>query len=376
MTKLKSTCRSFSLKELLTAVGISAFILIFFLWGIIEPDRETSTSERRTLAQLPALSLGTVLDGSFMSGYEDYSVDQFPVRDAFRRLKAITSFYILNQSDTNGIYLADGHASRLEYPLDYDSVDYAIGRIENIYSSYLKDTDAKVYLCVIPDKNYTLAKENGYPSLDYEELDSILSDRLGSFAEKIDISSLLTPEDYYSTDIHWRIERITDVAALLAEKMDAPFDGSQLSEVKLDTPFYGVYYGQSALPLPADSISYLTSPTIESATAYDYESSREIPIYNMELAVGRDAYDMYLNGTRSHMTIESPNAAGDKELVIFRDSFGSSIAPILLESYSKITLVDIRYLQSSLVGRFVDFDSQDVLFLYSVPVLNNSETMK
>ena len=85
---------------------------------------------------------------------------------------------------------------------------------------------------------------------------------------------------------------------------------------------------------------------------------------------------MYLNGSRSLITIESPNAAGDKELVIFRDSFGSSIAPILLESYSKITLVDIRYLQSSLVGRFVDFDSQDVLFLYSVPVLNNSETMK
>ena len=137
-----------------------------------------------------------------------------------------------------------------------------------------------------------------------------------------------------------------------------------------------MYYGQSALPLPADSISYLTSPAIESATAYDYESSREIPIYNMELAVGRDPYEMYLNGSRSLITIESPNAAGDKELVIFRDSFGSSIAPILLESYSKITLVDIRYLQSSLVGRFVDFDSQDVLFLYSVPVLNNSETMK
>ena len=62
--------------------------------------------------------------------------------------------------------------------------------------------------------------------------------------------------------------------------------------------------------------------------------------------------------------------------MIFRDSFGSSIAPLFAESYSKITLVDIRYLPSEMVGRFVTFDNQDVLFLYSTPVLNNSVTMK
>ena len=60
---------------------------------------------------------------------------------------------------------------------------------------------------------------------------------------------------------------------------------------------------------------------------------------------------------------------------IFRDSFGSSIAPLLSEGYAKITLVDIRYLRADLLERFIEFKNQDVLFLYSTSVLNHSETL-
>ena len=62
--------------------------------------------------------------------------------------------------------------------------------------------------------------------------------------------------------------------------------------------------------------------------------------------------------------------------MIFRDSFASSLAPLLAEGYSKITLVDIRYLSPVLLGRFVDFHGQDVLFIYSTLVINNSTIIK
>ena len=96
----------------------------------------------------------------------------------------------------------------------------------------------------------------------------------------------------------------------------------------------------------------------------------------MEKAYGKDPYELFLSGALSLITIENPNATTDKELVIFRDSFGSSIAPLLVEGYAKITLVDIRYISSDIVGNFVDFDNQDVLFLYSTLILNNSVTLK
>ena len=87
-------------------------------------------------------------------------------------------------------------------------------------------------------------------------------------------------------------------------------------------------------------------------------------------------YEVFLSGSRSLLTIENPNASTDRELIIFRDSFGSSIAPLLVKDYAKVTLVDIRYIQIDVLDRFLTFEGQDVLFLYSTLVLNNSSTIK
>ena len=89
-----------------------------------------------------------------------------------------------------------------------------------------------------------------------------------------------------------------------------------------------------------------------------------------------DPYELFLSGSKSLLTIENPYAESDRELVMFRDSFGSSLAPLLVSGYAKITLVDIRYISPELLDRFIDFESQDVLFIYSAPVLNNSITLK
>ena len=98
-------------------------------------------------------------------------------------------------------------------------------------------------------------------------------------------------------------------------------------------------------------------------------------IYDMKKANGKDPYEMYLSGPVSLITIENQDTTSDKELIIFRDSFASSITPLLIEAYSKITLVDIRYLRSDFLDKFIDFNHQDILFLYSSLVLNNSETL-
>ena len=92
---------------------------------------------------------------------------------------------------------------------------------------------------------------------------------------------------------------------------------------------------------------------------------------------GVDSYDVFLWGARSLIQIENPNCDNEKELVIFRDSFTSSLAPLMINGYSKITLVDIRYVQSGMVGNLVEFkDNQDILFIYSTTILNNSTAFK
>ena len=60
----------------------------------------------------------------------------------------------------------------------------------------------------------------------------------------------------------------------------------------------------------------------------------------------------------------------DKELIIVRDSFGSSLAPLLAEGYKSIYVVDIRYVMPDMLGMFIDFEGKDVLFMYSALILN------
>ena len=99
-------------------------------------------------------------------------------------------------------------------------------------------------------------------------------------------------------------------------------------------------------------------------------------LYQKEKLTGSDPYEMYLSGNQPLVRMENPNATTERELVIFRDSFGSAIAPLLLQSYKTVTLLDVRYMNPELIGQFVTFDRQDVLFLYSTLILNESATLR
>ena len=357
----------------ITAVMV-AFFLVISVFAWVKPSDEFSASERRKLAQFPELSFKTVISGGFMSSFENYTLDQFPLRDKFRTLKALVALNVFNQSANNDIYVVDGFASKIEYPLNEESVERAGDRFRYVYEKYLKDANTKNYLSIIPDKNYFLGTENGYLSIDYEKMICLLRENT-DFLKYIDITKELEIEDFYKTDTHWREENIVDVAEKIGKEMGTNVKAEY--DVKtLENDFYGVYYGQSALPLEAEEIKYLTNDVLKNCKVFDYQNNKEISVYDMEKAEGKDPYEMFLGGPLSLVTLENEKAKTDKELIIFRDSFGSSIAPLLVEGYKKITLVDIRYIHPNLLGNYIEFNSQDVLFLYSTSVLNNSETIK
>lgn len=361
-------------KDMALVVLTCIFLYGFLLWAVLKPVDAESVSERRPLAAPPAVSWDAVVSGAFMADFEEYALDQFPLRDRLRTVKALTSLYAFRQKDNNGVYLRDGYISKLDYPLDLPSVDYAASRFRYVYEQYLADKDMAVYLSVIPDKNCYMAAEHGAPALDYAGLADALRTRL-DFAQYIDLFPFLELSDYYRTDSHWRQETITDAARYLAGQMGATLSGGYTRHLA-EAPFYGVYYGQAALPLPGEELYYLSHTALEDCRVYDYETGTDIPLYDPEQATGRDPYAFFLAGPKSLLKIENPNAATEKELILFRDSFGSSIAPLLAEGYASITLVDIRYLSPSMLGRFISFTGQDVLFLYSTSVLNHSETIK
>ena len=346
--------------------------LVFFgitVMAWVKPADSVSATERRQLKQFPDLSMETIFNGKFMEQFEEYTLDQFPMRDTFRSIKAMTHLYVFRQADNNDVYQVDGYVSKLDYPLSQKALEKAVRKYQSIYDTYIAGTDAKVYHSIIPDKNAFLAKENGYPSYNYEEMYDYLVDHLPDMTY-IDITGLLDVEDYYYTDTHWKQEKIVDVAQTLGKAMGVTLQ-AEYEAMTLDLPFYGVYYGQLALPIAPDQIKYLEHEMFADCTIINHEKNQEMTMYDMDKAMGRDPYEIYLSGSLSVITIENPHATTQKELVIFRDSFGSSLVPLLVEGYAKITVLDARYLNEVMIGNFVTFEDQDVLFIHSTGVLNN-----
>jgi len=232
-----------------------------------------------------------------------------------------------------------------------------------------------VFVSVVPDKGYYLAEENGYLAMDYDRLFEIMSGMEG--AVYVPLTDCLTGTDYYRTDTHWRQERLFAASERLCNSMNIPAPNQgEYRPTAATEPFYGVYYGQAALPMEPDVLYTLESDILEQCTVYNYETNTTLGIYDRSKLTGSDLYEVFLSGSVSLLRIDNPNAQTDRELILFRDSFGSAIAPLLVQGYRSITLVDIRYLSSAMLDRFIDFYGQDVLFLYSTIVLNNSETLR
>ena len=338
------------------------------LWAWFIPSKQISEAERRPLAQRPAFS------EKFQTEFEAYSLDQFPLRQSFRRLKSLFHTGVLGQKDNNGIYLTQGTAVKQEYPLSTDSVKHAIGRLQKIYDGFL--SESRCFYAIIPDKGYYLGKDSGHLTMDYDALYAQMAEGL-PWAQEIDLRPVLSGQDYYRTDTHWRQENLIPAASALCEGLGVtPPKAEDFTPKAVKRPFYGVYYGQAALPMEPDTLYLMESDLLRQCTVYDHETGKYGSVYDMTKLDSRDLYDVYLSGARALLTIENPNAGTDRELIVFRDSFGSAIVPLLMADYAKVTLVDIRYLQPTLLGQFLDFHGQDVLFLYSTLVLNSSAALK
>ncbi len=362
------------IKNLSVIVSMSALIAGFSIWNVLKYPETYSFSERRTLAQMPELNSQNIVSGDFMDNFEYYVADQFPMRDKIRGIKSFSELYVFQKADVNGLYVKNGHIVKKEDPLNIEMLGYAGDKFRYIYNSFIKDSNSEVYFSIIPEKNLFLS--DGKTDAYYKRLSEEMRKRT-EYMTYIDIMPLLSADDYYKTDSHWKQESISDVALQIASAMGTDAECSY-TENTLSAPFYGVYYGQLGLPFEPDTIKYLTNETINSSvvTSYSKGYPEVTDIYNMEKASGKDPYEMFLSGSEAFITINNPVSKTDRELVIFRDSFGSSFAPLLIESYSKITLIDIRYMQSSVLDSFIEFDDQDVLFLYSSSLLNSSTALR
>ncbi len=348
----------------LTYVCFAAFFAVMCLCAGFLP-RDYSDAERRPLAQLPEnITWAGVLDGSVIEKWEDFSVDQFPLRESFRGLKAAFQWKFYNLKENNGLALQDGYFAQITPEFTEGLVDYSLGRLSYVYEKYAAGNS---WVCIVPDKNYYLGRDHGYVMPDYAGLIADVRSALPG-ATYVDIFDDLTLESYYRTDTHWRQEAILGAAETLCDALGIPVGENYIRHTL--EGFRGVYYGQSALSPQPDVLTYLSNSMLVNCTVYDYETGKTAGIYDREKFYGKDGYDVFLGGTKALLRIDNPAAETRRELVVFRDSFGSSMIPLLVQGYKTVYVVDIRYVSPDALGHYISTEGKDTLFLYSALILN------
>lgn len=358
------------IKNIIVTISFLSVLIIMLIINFMKKDIEISLSERRRLQQFPEFSIEKLLDGSFFEKFEKYTMDQFIKREEFRSLKTNIEVGILKKKDCNNIYEFDKSLIEQIYSLNEKSVVNMTNKMNEINNKYLTENN-KIYYTIVPDKNYFVNSDN--LKLDYRKLKNMMGNNL-EWAEYIEIFDCLDLSCYYLTDSHWKQEKLQKVVDRIASKMKVMVEGEyqEQSVVK----FKGVYAGQFPIKTESDEIRILTNTVIENCKVYNYEKDIISKVYDIEKINAPDKYDIYLSGATPLLIIENLNSSEDKELIVFRDSYASSLIPLLIEGYSKITVIDTRYISPKILGSYVEFNNQDVLFVYSTLLINNSTSLK
>lgn len=354
------------LKNIVVVVSFSLIIFGFFILNLISPDKDVSISERRNLKLFPEFTLKRVINGEFFKDFDEYSMDQFYKREDFRNLKIKLDMLTLGNYKSTSVY--NGYIYESLYPLNEKSVINLTSKINKIKELYLNDSN-KVYFSLIPDKSYYMEKSL---KLDYDKMISLYKNNVSG--EYIDLFKVLDLEDYYKTDTHWKEERLEKVANELGKALGVTLDNNHtLEEV---TGFNGVYGSRLILKEELDKITAVHNEYIDESLVTDLVTNKQMSIYDKSKVSSLDKYDIYLDGASSLIKIFNPLSNNNRRLVIFRDSYSSSLAPLLISGYQEIILVDTRYISPKILQNYIDFNGADILFLYGVIMANDSYSIR
>lgn len=258
-----------------------------------------------------------------------------------------------------GILLYGGAwGAEVQYAEDVNAYRVALGSNVNIYSMVLP-TNVSYYL----PENYQDLVES-----EKDDLDSIAKNLKG--VVNVDAYTALLrhkKEDIYSrTDHHWQPLGAYYAAEEFAKVADVPF--ADISEYKKHVlkDYIGTLYGytqSSTLLNNPEPFVYYEPKTEVKVTQYSQSFTDPV---ETQLFVNPDILDnssyYLIFGMDDNIRHVETSCKNGRTLVIFKDSYGNALLPVLTSSFENIYLCDIRYFEKNAVNFIKEVGATDVLF--------------
>lgn len=402
------------------AVLFALFISVFFLVDVFNSDRAFSEFENTSLAQKPAFSWSSFVDGSFGSKYVKYINEQFLGRDNWISMKAVADMG-LGRIESHGVTYGDDHylMEKLEivedqnYPANAGTnivKQTSLNRSNGMVSSFLQMYDQPITFSLVPNSYAILEDEvpTGFPGADQQAYTQQIYRTLSEADDQLEIvdfsDTLSQHKDeyiYYRTDHHWTtLGAYYAYVAYCEQKGLTPVSLEELEENKVED-FYGTFYSKAKRPSqPADTITWYDVDVDEFAFVANLQQDKQLAqlgevvqedglellrvdgMMDRRKFEVRDKYAAFMWGNSGYVKIKSSHNLNHQEgktsrLLLFKDSYANSMIPYLTYNYDEIIVVDLRYMAKSTKDLMQEeFDDIFVMYNFSTYVSGASDLAK
>ena len=344
----------------------AVLIIVITIADLLGSQVVFSSLENRYLTTRPNFVWENVVDGDYMSKYENYIDDQFFMRQTWMRSK---SFFerVVGKTETNNVVIGTGGYLFHKFISLPDQFDKNVEIIESFSKRY---TDLPMSFLLAPN-SYEVLKSHvpfGLYNIPQEEVIKNFYRRISSSnIQGIDTLAAFGahPSEnlYYKLDHHWTTEGASVAyTAWCASKGYEPVDLSQWKKIYVDD-FKGTFYSATkVLYEESDIIEYYDMP--HASVTIDGKVYQGL--YDLSYADGKDKYGLFLYNNPGRLTIQSTYKDAKGSLIVFKDSYANSFLPFLTLHYETIEVVDLRYFHGDVTDLMKSEHYDEVLFLYNL----------
>ena len=368
------------------------------------PKQERSENENRTLAEFPDLvdhtrmdkaeGLGDVVGAikwdyitvrdkdSWMDDFETYFADHLVGREDWVRTKNEIE-NLAGKKEINGVYTLDDQMIQVFKEYNEDDVLKSLNAMNKFAETH---PDMQVSLMLAPTAQEIFSSEipsyAGYLSeksfIDecYKKMNGITT---------IDSLSFLSghKNDYvfYRTDHHWT--SLGAYYAYCAAAKTLGYSSYGLDSFNIETAsssFRGTLYSKTLdNSVTPDSIDYYMlasgEPKIKMTVSDGRKETEYDSLYIRSYLDVKDKYSSFTGSNSPLVTIETDVNNG-KNLLLIKDSYAHSLVPFLSKHYSKITMVDMRYINTDLNNLIDLSEYQQTMFMFNVVSFSSDLNIK
>lgn len=364
------------------SVGFVVLLFVVMFLNIITPTSKTSVAENRELQQRPSISLSRLLDGKFASEYTKFLSDQFINRDGLIKIKAKFDL-MTGKKEINGVYIAKNDYLMEGFKRSDDNS--TLSKLSEINKFTNNNTGLKVSMMLVPNKveiySNLLPKSN--PNNSQKEYVNFVKKNLDSKIKLVELFDVFEKNKnnidlYFKTDHHWTTDGayLAYVEYCKALNLE-PINENMLERNLASDSFKGsLYYKNGAeIGFPDELYLYLNKNEDKPVLVKYYDDLKKVPsLYDVSKLQGRDPYEVFTGGNHTQIKIRT-NIDTKRKLLVVKDSYANAMLPFLVNNFSEITVVDLRYFTGSLQDVIQNNELTDVLFLNNINTFNTDSSI-